>query len=52
MPRKQNPETPEEQAQRFRKEAKRLIESGELDPAAAEVALDKLVRRAPKKPSD
>ena len=44
MPKKLNPETPEEQAKRFRKEARKLIKGGELDPDAASAALDKLVR--------
>ena len=46
MPKKLNPETPEEQAKRFRREAKKLISAGELDPAKGENATDKLVRRA------
>lgn len=46
MPKKLNPETPEEQARRFRKEARKLIKSGELDPVAGEAATDRLVRRS------
>ena len=46
MPKKLNPETPEEQAKRFRKEAAKLIKSGELDPDAGEAATDKLVRQS------
>ena len=46
MPKKLNPESPEEQAKRFRKEARKLIKSGELDPDAADAAVDKLVRRS------
>lgn len=49
MPKKLNPETPEEQARRFRKEARKLIKSGELDPDAGEAATDALVRRRPDK---
>ena len=45
MPKKLNPETPEEQAKRFRKEAEKLVKSGDLDPAEADAALDKLVRK-------
>lgn len=45
MPKKQNPETPEEQAKRFRREARKLIKSGELDPAEADAALDHLIRQ-------
>ena len=46
MPPKKNPETPEEQAKRFRREAKKLISAGELDPKAGENATDALVRRS------
>lgn len=46
MPKKGNPQTAEEQAQRFRKEAEKLIKSGALDPAAGEAATDALVRRS------
>lgn len=45
MPKKKNPETPEEQSARFKRDAERLIEAGELSPADADAALDKLVRR-------
>jgi hypothetical protein len=46
MPKKLNPETPEEQSKRFRKEARKLIKSGELDPGAGEAATDALVRKS------
>ena len=46
MPPKKNPETPAEQAKRFRKEARKLIKDGQLDPVEADKALDGLVRRA------
>lgn len=46
MPKKMNPETPEEQAKRFRREARKLVKSGELDPEAADDALDALVRKS------
>lgn len=45
MPKKTNPETQVEQSRRFRRDAQRLIKSGELDPEKADEALDKLVRR-------
>lgn len=45
MPPKKNPESPEEQAKRFRKEARKLVKSGDLDPDAGSEALDKLVRK-------
>jgi hypothetical protein len=46
MPKKQNPETPEEQSARFRREAQRLIDAGELSPTEADAALDRLVRKS------
>ncbi len=46
MPKKLNPEALEEQVARFRKEARRLIKSGELDGDAGDAAVDKLVRQA------
>ncbi len=45
MPKKKNPETPEEQAERFRRESERLVQAGELDPIAGERALDRLTRK-------
>jgi len=47
MPKKKAPETPEEQSERFRRDAQKLIDAGELSPTEADVALDKLVRHAP-----
>jgi hypothetical protein len=44
MPKKKRPETPEEQAERFKREAEMLIEAGELDPERGSEALDKLVK--------
>ena len=44
MPKKKNPETPEEQSARFLTEAQKLIDAGELSPTDAEEALDRLVR--------
>ena len=46
MPPKKHPETPEEQAARFKREAEKLISAGELDPVKGNEALDKLVRKA------
>jgi hypothetical protein len=45
MPKRKNQLTPEEQRKRFEEEVQRLINAGELDPDAADAALDKLVRR-------
>lgn len=49
MPKKLNPETREEQAKRFRKEARKLVKSGDLDPVAGEAATDALVKRSANK---
>lgn len=46
MPKKKRQETQAEQSARFKKDAERLIEAGELSPTDADEALDKLVRRA------
>lgn len=43
MPKKKRKETQEEQSARFEAEVMRMIEAGELDPAEADKALDKLV---------
>jgi hypothetical protein len=48
MPKKANPESQKEQSARFKKDARKLIKSGELDPDAGSVAVDKLVRKAAK----
>ena len=48
MPKKKNPEKPEDQVKRFKAEVERLIAAGELSPTAADAALDKLVRRSAK----
>ena len=44
MPKKQNKETPKQQAARFAAEVERLIAAGELSPTEADAALDALVR--------
>ena len=41
MPPKKHPETPKEQSARFKREAQKLIKSGELDPAEAEAAMER-----------
>ena len=46
MPKKQNPETPKEQSKRFRRDAQRLVDAGELSPTDADAALDALIRRS------
>lgn len=50
MPPKNRLETPEEQSARFKREAERLIEAGEPDPAAADEALSDLARWAATRP--
>ena len=44
MPKKKNPETPEEQAARFRREAQKLADAGKLTLTEGETALDAFVR--------
>ena len=46
MPKRLNPETPEEQSKRFRDDVQRLIDAGELSPTEAGAAVDRLVRAA------
>lgn len=42
MPKKAKQETQEEQSARFRAEVERLISAGELDPAEADEAFERL----------
>jgi hypothetical protein len=51
MPKKSKPETPEDQSERFRREAQKLIDAGELDPERGGEALDRVLNR-PSKPAD
>lgn len=44
MPKKKHPETPEEQAERFRREAQKLVDAGQLTLTEGETALDAFVR--------
>lgn len=44
MPKKAKTETPKEQSERFKKEAQKLIDAGELSPTDAEKVLDGLIR--------
>ena len=43
MPKKKQPESEQEQSERFKRDAQAMIDAGELDPIAAERAVDKLV---------
>lgn len=45
MPPKKHPETPEEQAARFKREAEKLINDGELDPEKGNAILEQIVRK-------
>lgn len=51
MPKKLRQESQAEQSERFKKDAQRLIDAGELNPTEADAAVGKLVRKATKKPS-
>lgn len=44
MPKKKNPQTAEEQAETFRREAQKLVDAGLLIPTEGETALDAFVR--------
>jgi hypothetical protein len=44
MPKKKNPQTAEEQAETFRREAQKLVDAGLLHPTEGETALDAFVR--------
>jgi hypothetical protein len=45
MPKKQNSLTPEEQRKRFEAEVRKRKRDGDFDPAAADAALEMLVRK-------
>ena len=45
MPQKQNPLTPEEQRKLFEAEVRKRKKAGDFDPAAADAAIESLVRR-------
>ena len=44
MPKKKNPQTAEEQAETFRREAQKLVDAGKLTLTEGETALDAFVR--------
>lgn len=50
MPKKQNPESPEDQSERFKREAQKLVDAGELSPTDADKALNGLLRRSVPRP--
>lgn len=43
MPKKKTSESPEEQGERFKREAERLIAAGELDPTEADCAIERIL---------
>ena len=45
MPKKLKPESEAEQSERFRREAQRLIDAGELNPIEGERAIERLIRK-------
>jgi hypothetical protein len=44
MPKKKRQESQAEQSARFKRDAQRLIDAGELNPTEAEAAVDRLVK--------
>ncbi len=52
MPKKQNLETPEEQSERFKRDAQKLVDAGELDLAEAAATLEKLMKSPTLRPKD
>lgn len=51
MPKKENPETQKEQSARFRKDARKLIADGELDPEKGASVMDLLIGKT-SRPND
>jgi hypothetical protein len=54
MPKAKNPLSPEEQRKRFEEEVRKRKEAGDFDPAAADAALEAMIRsqqRSEKNPS-
>jgi hypothetical protein len=49
MPKKKRQESQAEQSARFKADAQRLIDAGELNPTEAEEAVERLVRRSPRR---
>jgi hypothetical protein len=52
MPKKKLHESQVEQSDRFKRDAQRLVDAGELSPTDADAALDKLVRRSAQKSTE
>ena len=51
MPKKKRQETQEEQSARFKRDAQKLVDAGELNLTDAESAVNRLVRRSAKRTS-
>jgi hypothetical protein len=49
MPKKKKPESPREQSERFKREAQKLVDAGELNPTEADEGLDAFVKRSSRK---
>lgn len=45
MPKKQNAESQNEQSERFKREAQKLIDAGELNPTDADSAMERILAR-------
>ena len=50
VPKKKQPEPPDEQSKRFLADAQRMIDAGELNPIEADKALERLVLNAQSQP--
>ena len=48
MPKKKKQESQETQSRRFKRDAQKLIDAGELNPTDAAAALEKLLRKSAK----
>lgn len=52
MPKKKRQESQAEQSARFKRDAQRLIDAGELDPVEGAAAVDALMKQAKHRPND
>jgi polyhydroxyalkanoate synthesis regulator phasin len=46
MPKKLKHESQAEQSERFKRDAQKLIDAGELNPTEADAAVDRLIRKS------
>ena len=51
MPKKQSPESPEDQSERFKRKAQKLIDARELSPTESDAYLDALVTKGTVRPA-